>query len=178
MREERIKANMDACMADIKDNRKETMVCQEKTEVRLEEEEPTSVEMKPEVAHEEVPREDAAVMPVRRLRKQRRGRKQAAGRREEPKKLNRGICGSRERLASACRKVSLRTTVAWRKRNILKKSWTRRSCGLWKEVTAAGMRITRCGGHGRKGRNKEIVIERNRIRRREPENERSKGTRS
>jgi hypothetical protein len=40
------------------------------------------------------------------------------------------------------------------------------------------MRITRCAGHGRKGRNKEIVIERNRIRRREPENERRKGTRS
>jgi hypothetical protein len=40
------------------------------------------------------------------------------------------------------------------------------------------MRITRCAGHGRKRRNKEIVIERNRIRRREPENERSKGTRS
>jgi hypothetical protein len=55
-------------------------------------EEPASVEMKPEVAQQGVPREDAAVMPVRGLRKQRRGRKQAAGRREEPKKLNRGIC--------------------------------------------------------------------------------------
>jgi hypothetical protein len=38
--------------------------------------------------------------------------------------------------------------------------------------------IARCAEHGRKGRNKEIVIERNHIRRREPKNERSKGTRS
>jgi hypothetical protein len=69
-------------------------------------EEPASVEMKPEVAQQEVPREDAAVMPVRGLRKQRRGRKQAAGRREEPKEVNQGICGSWEKLAAACRKVS------------------------------------------------------------------------
>jgi hypothetical protein len=79
---------LDAWSTDTKDNGEETMACQEKMEVRLEEEEPTSVEMKPEVPHEEVPREDAAVMPIRGLRKQRRGRKQAAGRREELKKLN------------------------------------------------------------------------------------------
>jgi hypothetical protein len=47
-------------------------------DVRLEgKEEPASKEMKPEVAHEEILREDAAVMPVRGLRKRRRGRKQA-----------------------------------------------------------------------------------------------------
>jgi hypothetical protein len=79
-----------------RENGGETVACQEKAEAHLEEEETTSVEMKPEVAHEEVPEEDAAVMPVGGLRKQLRGRKQAAGRREEPKKLNRGICGSRE----------------------------------------------------------------------------------
>jgi hypothetical protein len=38
-------------------------------------EEPASEEMKPEVEHQEVPKEDAAVMPVRGLRKQRRGPK-------------------------------------------------------------------------------------------------------
>jgi hypothetical protein len=118
--------------------------------------------MKPEVAHEEVPMEDAAVMPVGGLRKQRRGRKQAAGRCEEPEKLNREICGSREKLAAACRKLSRRATVAWRKNNILRKSWTQESCGLRKEVTAAGVTIARCAGHGRKGRNKEIVIGMNR----------------
>jgi hypothetical protein len=53
-----------------------------------------------------------------------------------------------------------------------------RFCGLPKEVTTAGIRITRCSGHRRKRRNKEIVIGRNRRRRREPKNESSKGTRS
>jgi hypothetical protein len=106
-----------------RENGEVTMTCLEKTEARLEgKEEPASVEMKPEVAQQEVPREDAAVMPVRGLRKQRRGRRQAAGRREEPEKLNRGICGSREKLAAACRKVSRRATVAWRRRNVLTKS--------------------------------------------------------
>jgi hypothetical protein len=44
-------------------------------------------------------------------------------------------------------------------------------------VTAAGITITRCAGHRRKEQNKEIVIERNRIGRREPKHERSKGIR-
>jgi hypothetical protein len=117
-------------------------------------EEPASVEMKPEVAKQEAPREDAAVMPVRRLRKQRRGRKQAAGRCEEPKKLNRGICGSREKLAAACRKVSRRAAVAWRKINVFRKILTHGSCGLRKEVTAARMKITRRAGHRSKRQNK------------------------
>jgi hypothetical protein len=42
-------------------------------------------------------------------------------------------------------------------------------------VTAAGIKVTRHAGVARR---KEIVIERNRIRRRKPKNERSKGTRS
>jgi hypothetical protein len=65
--------------------------------------------------------------------------------------------------------------VAWRKRNILRKSWTQRNCGLRKEVTAAGIKVTRRAGVARR---KEIVMWRNRIRRRQPKNERSKGTRS
>jgi hypothetical protein len=48
---------LDAWSTDTKANGEETMACQETMEVRLEEEEPTSVEMKPEVAHEEVPLE-------------------------------------------------------------------------------------------------------------------------
>jgi outer membrane translocation and assembly module TamA len=57
----------------------ETMACQE-IEARLEEKEPTSVDTKPEVAQQrEVPVEDEVVKPVK-------GRKkQAAGRRGEPK---------------------------------------------------------------------------------------------
>jgi hypothetical protein len=75
-------ARMDAWLTDTKDNQEETMTCQKKTEVRLEEEEPTSVEMKPEVADEEVPKEDAAVMSVGEPRKRRRDRNLAAERRQ------------------------------------------------------------------------------------------------
>jgi hypothetical protein len=135
------------------------MACQEKTEVRLEEEKPASRELKPAVADEEVPREDAAVMPVGGLRKQCRGQKQATGRREQPKKLHRGICGSREKLAAACRKMSHCATVAWRTRNILRQILTHGSCRLRKEVTAAGMKITRCAGHSSKGQNKDVERE-------------------
>jgi hypothetical protein len=65
--------------------------------------------------------------------------------------------------------------VAWRKRKILRKSWTQKNCGLRKKVTATEIKVTRRAGVARR---KEIVIGRNRIRRREPKNERSKGTRS
>jgi hypothetical protein len=70
--------------------------------------------------HHDVPSEDVAVMPVKGLKKRRRGRKSTAGRRGEPKKLNRGSCGSRKKLAAACREVSRRATVAWRKRNLIR----------------------------------------------------------
>jgi hypothetical protein len=52
---------------------KETMACREKAEARLEEEDPASVDMKPEVAQDEtVPVEDATVMPVGQPKKKRR----------------------------------------------------------------------------------------------------------
>jgi hypothetical protein len=107
--------------------------------------------------HQAIPKKDAAVMPVGRLRKRRRDRKQAAGRHGEPKELNRGICGSRKKLTAACRKVFRRATVAWRKINVFRKILTHGNCGLRKAVTAAGMKITRCAGHRRKGQNKDDV---------------------
>jgi hypothetical protein len=68
--------------------------------------------------HRDVPGEDVAVMPVKGLKKQRRGRKSTAGRRGEPKELNRGNCTSRRKLAAACRKVSRHAAVVWRKRKL------------------------------------------------------------
>jgi hypothetical protein len=78
MREERMKANMDACIADIKYNREETMACQEKMEAPLEEKKPVSEDMVPEVAHEEVPAKDAVVMSVGEPRKRRRDQRHLA----------------------------------------------------------------------------------------------------
>jgi hypothetical protein len=57
------------------------------------EERSTSVERKPEVAkQDEVPNIDAIVKPVKGWKTRHKGRKQAAGRREEPKELTQGIC--------------------------------------------------------------------------------------
>jgi hypothetical protein len=124
-----MKANMDACMADIKNDRKETtacqdamedsleimepnpggneavverretlneevavhtlracrnetMACQETMEARLKKGKPTSMELKPEMA-DEVPLEDAVLMPVGEPRKMRRDRHLAAQRRQK-----------------------------------------------------------------------------------------------
>jgi hypothetical protein len=49
-----------------------------------------------------------------------RGRHMAAGRSAKRKKPTRGDCGSRGRLVTACRKVSRRAAVAWRRRNIFR----------------------------------------------------------
>jgi hypothetical protein len=63
-------------LTDIKNDRKGTKSCQEKMEARLEEEEPASVDMAPEVAQEqEVPLEDAVEIPVGKPRKRRRDRR-------------------------------------------------------------------------------------------------------
>jgi hypothetical protein len=84
-------------VTDRNDNREETVACQEKTEARLEgKEEATSVDMEPEVAHEEVPVEDAVVMPVGEPRKRRRDRRNlAAGRHQQ--KENRNLDARRRR---------------------------------------------------------------------------------
>jgi hypothetical protein len=59
-------------------------------EARLEKEEPTSVDRKPEAAEQrEVPDEDAVVKPVKGRKKRHRGKRQAAGRRGKPKELTR-----------------------------------------------------------------------------------------
>jgi hypothetical protein len=52
--------------------------------------------------HQDVRSKDVAVMPVKGLKKWRRGRKLIAGRRGEPKKLIRGNRGTRKKLATAC----------------------------------------------------------------------------
>jgi hypothetical protein len=139
--------NEDVAIYSLRECRKETMACQGTTEARLES----------ESEHREVPNEDAVVKPVRGRKKRQRGRKQAAGQHGELKELIRGDCGSRKKLAAACREVSHSATVAWRKRNIFRKSLTQRNCGPRKEVTAAEMKVTRCPGHRRKEQNKDDV---------------------
>jgi hypothetical protein len=72
----------------------------------LECEEPTSVDMESESEQWEVPKEEAAVTPVGRLRKRRRDWNLAAGHRQEPKKRIQASHELRKRLTVAGRKVS------------------------------------------------------------------------
>jgi hypothetical protein len=109
MRDKRMKAN--------NDTQEKTMACQEKTEERLGEEEPASVEMKPEVA-QEVPLEDAARMPVGKTRNRRRDRRNLAAERHQKKQEKRPQRknGCRGNLAVARRGTTRRVQVARRRR--------------------------------------------------------------
>jgi hypothetical protein len=124
---------------------KELTETMEKTQMEPREEMMQSAE-----EHHEVPNEDAVVIPVRIRKRRHRGRMEAAGRRLEPKELNRRDRGSRKKLAAACRKASRRATVAWCKRNVFRKSWTCGFYGLRKEVTASRKMVTRCERHRQK----------------------------
>jgi hypothetical protein len=63
---------MEAWIAEMKDERKETVACQVTTEARLECKEPASEGIKSEVEHEEVPKEGAAVETSRASNKRHR----------------------------------------------------------------------------------------------------------
>jgi hypothetical protein len=92
-------------------------------EARLECKEPSSVNIEFEAEHWEVSKEHAAAetgkVPWH------RDRHLAAGCRGKPKELTRGYCGSRRKLAAACRKVSHHARVAWCKRYIISNNWSR-----------------------------------------------------
>jgi hypothetical protein len=109
--------NQETAIHSLKDDRKEMTAYNEaKEKIEID-----SGMMQSMEEHQDVSSEDVAVMPVKGLKKQSRGRKSTAGRRGEPKKLNRGNCGSRKKLAAARRKVSRHATVAWRKKETLQK---------------------------------------------------------
>jgi hypothetical protein len=94
--------------------------------------------------HQEIPKEDAAVMLVRELRKWRSVCNLAAERRQKGKERTQGNRGSRRKSAAACRKVSRRAKVAWQKRNLFKNVQTQRNCGSWKKLTLTSIRMTCC----------------------------------
>jgi hypothetical protein len=76
-------------------------------------EEPTSVDMEPEVAREEVPREHAAIMPVGEPRKRRRDRNLAAKcRQQQQQKRPQSKDGCRKNLVAAHRGTTRRAEVA------------------------------------------------------------------
>jgi hypothetical protein len=138
---------MEACLeykepasGDIKDEQNEMTACNEATEKI--EENPEMMQSAEE--NQDVSSEDVVVGPVKGLKKRCRGRKLTARRRGETKKLNRGNCGSRKKLAAACRKVSRHATVAWLNRKVFRRSGTQENCGQRKELAIGGIRRTQC----------------------------------
>jgi hypothetical protein len=119
------------------------------------------------------PKEDAAVMPVGGLRKRRRDRNLAAGRRQKPKRRIQASCKSRRRLTVAGKMTTRRATVAWRKKNVFRKTGTKENCGPHKEFAAARIRTTRRAktargrDHGFQRQGKDVIAHRTQKRRKE-----------
>jgi hypothetical protein len=87
--------------------------------------------------HQEVTKEEAAVMQVGEPRKRRRNWNLAAERRQKPKERTQGYCGSRNRVTIIDRKVSRRAAVARRRRDIFTQERTRVKRGLLEQLVAA-----------------------------------------
>jgi hypothetical protein len=79
--------------------------------------------------HQEIPKEEAAAMPVGELRKRRRVCNLAAERHQKRKERTRENTGSRRKTAATCTKVSRRAKVAWRKRKLVRSIGTQENCG-------------------------------------------------
>jgi hypothetical protein len=133
-----IQHEMRAVVQAIRSEKDETTACDEATETK-----PDPGTMQSVEEHQEIPKEEATVMPAGGLRKRRRGRNLAAGRRQKPKGTIRASCESSRRFTVAGRKVSRRAAVARRKRNVFRKIGIRRMCGLRKRLTAARIKMTR-----------------------------------
>jgi hypothetical protein len=82
-------------------------------------------------------------MPVGGPRKRRRIFNLAAKRRQKRMERTRGNSGFRKKFAAACRKVSRRAKVAWRKRNLFRNVQTQRKCGARKKLAVARRNVPR-----------------------------------
>jgi hypothetical protein len=125
---ETVQHEMKAVMQPIRSELDETTACNEAIET-----EPNPGMMQSIEEHQEIPKEDAAVMPVGELRKRHRFCNLASECRQKMRERTRGNSGSRRKLAAACRKVSRHAKVAWRKRNLIRKIRTLEKCGRQKE---------------------------------------------
>jgi hypothetical protein len=119
-----LKRMMEEMNAKVDISHKKTMAkldaLHERTVASLGKTEATDFEANPEeTEHQDILKEAAAITPVGKPRKWRRVCNLAAERRQKKEKeRTQGNCESRRRLAVACRKVSRRAKVAWRKRNL------------------------------------------------------------
>jgi hypothetical protein len=124
---------LDACIANTKVAWKKTIACQEVMGANPEKYEHDPGKMQSVEEHQEIPKEDAVVKPFK-------GRKKRRG---EPNELTQGDCGSGKKLAAACKKTSRHATVAWRKRNVRRRTVTQENYGPRKRLTVTGRKMTR-----------------------------------
>jgi hypothetical protein len=93
-------STFDKWLMDLKDGQKETTICNEATETKLNPGLMQSIEV-----HQDIPKGEVAVMPDREPRKHRICNLDAE-RRQKRKERTQENRGSRRKLAAACRKVS------------------------------------------------------------------------
>jgi hypothetical protein len=148
--QEKEETNMKADLAKMKANREKIQA--EMEAMRDKRMDPGKMQIQEE--HQEFPKENSVVKPVKGRKKRHRDGKPAAGRRGEPNDLTRGDCGS-EKLAAACKKITCCATVAWRKRNVLRKIVTQGNCEPRSTLTAARIMMTR---HARMAWHKEKFV--------------------
>jgi hypothetical protein len=137
------KAYHEEVMAMLDAQYERRMACLGKTEADTGKTEPDPGMMQSTEEHQDIPKGEAAVMPVGEPKKRRWVCNLAAERRQKMKKRTRGSRGSRRKSSAACRKVSCRAKVARRKMNLFMNVQTQRNCGPRKRVTVTGRKTTR-----------------------------------
>jgi hypothetical protein len=136
------KAYHEEMMAIVDAYHERMMACLGKTEADTEKIESDPGMMQFTDEHQEIPKGEAAVMPVGEPRKRRRVWSLATECHQKRKERTRGNRGSRRKLAAACRKVSRCSRMAWHRKSIVRKIGTQENCGPRKEFAAAGIRVT------------------------------------
>jgi hypothetical protein len=104
---ETIQHEIKAAIHSVRSELNEMTACNEATET-----EPNQSMIQFIEEHQEIPKEDAAVISVRGPRKRRRVCSLAAERRQKMRERTRGNRGSRRKSTAACRKLSRRAKVA------------------------------------------------------------------
>jgi hypothetical protein len=94
------------------------------TEADKEKTEPDPGMMQSVGEHQEVPKEEATVMPARGKRKRHTDRNLAAEHRQKPKERARGCCGSQKTVTVADRRMAHCAGVAWLRRGAFRKNCT------------------------------------------------------
>jgi hypothetical protein len=108
---------MDAWLAEMRALQKETTACKEAPEACLESKEPASLQIESEAEHEEVPKQEAAVKPVRALKKWHGDQNLALGSHQKLKKRTQGSGGSQKKIYATCTGMTNHAGVAGCKRH-------------------------------------------------------------